>query len=165
MSVSIDILQATETQLEHIQELAYAIWPSYYQNIISLDQIEYMLRELYSEEALMKQMNDGQVFYLIWKGKQAIGFMGLTQKSESDQKVDKLYLLDEFRGTGLGRKMLDKAEELARQHLCRFLVLNVNRFNKSLEFYRKAGFKVREEVDLPFGPFWLNDFVMEKEVL
>jgi diamine N-acetyltransferase len=76
-----------------------------------------------------------------------------------------LYLLDEFRGTGLGRKMLDKAEELARQHLCRFLVLNVNRFNKSLEFYRKAGFKVREEVDLPFGPFWLNDFVMEKEVL
>lgn len=39
----IQILPATDTQLELIQDLAYAIWPSYYQNIISLDQIEYML--------------------------------------------------------------------------------------------------------------------------
>lgn len=160
----IQILPATSTQLELIQELAYAIWPSYYQNIISLDQIEYMLRELYSEDALLKQMQGGQKFYLVWKGKQAIGFMGLTQKTESDLKLDKLYLLDECRGTGFGRKMMDKAEDLTRSSHCRYLILNVNRFNKSLGFYRKEGFTVREEVDIPFGPFWLNDFVMEKEI-
>ena len=160
----IQILPATETQLELIQDLAYAIWPSYYQNIISLDQIEYMLRELYSEDALVKQMESGQKFYLVWKGKQAIGFMGLTQKSESDLKLDKLYLLDEFRGSGFGRKMMDKAEELTRSSHCRYLILNVNRFNKSLGFYQKEGFSVREEVDIAFGPFWLNDFVMEKEI-
>jgi GNAT superfamily N-acetyltransferase len=160
----IQILPATEAQLELIQELAYAIWPSYYQNIISLDQIEYMLRELYSEEALLQQMKGGQSFYLGWKGKQAIGFIGLTRKNESDLKLDKLYLLDEFRGTGFGKKMMEKAEELTLSSQCRYLILNVNRFNKSLGFYQKAGFLVREEVDIPFGPFWLNDFVMEKEV-
>lgn len=86
----------------------------------------------------MKQMESGQKFYLVWKDKQAIGFMGLTQKSESDLKLDKLYLLDEFRGTGFGKKMMEKAEELTKSSQCRYLILNVNRFNKSLDSRRRA---------------------------
>lgn len=151
-------------ELSDIQELAYEIWPVYYASIISQDQIEYMLRELYSLPALEQQAAAGQHFFLLKKGKKSIGFWALSPKTEKEVKLDKLYLLDDFRGQNLGREMMDEAIRWAKVQGFSTLILNVNRFNASLSFYEKLGFQIREEIDIPFGPFFLNDFIMEKAI-
>ena len=44
------------------------------------------------------------------------------------------------------------------------LELNVNRNNPAKDFYAKNGFKIVEEIDIPLDKFWLNDYVMTKNI-
>jgi ribosomal protein S18 acetylase RimI-like enzyme len=45
------------------------------------------------------------------------------------------------------------------------LLLNVNRSNKALDFYEKAGFTIKETVDIEIGNgFFMNDYIMEKAI-
>ena len=51
------VIQAAECDIKTIKELAYRIWPSTFKDILSLEQIAYMLDMMYSEESLSKQMS------------------------------------------------------------------------------------------------------------
>ena len=42
--------------------------------------------------------------------------------------------------------------------------LNVNRHNPALAFYERLGFQQHREEDIPIGPYWMNDYVMRKEL-
>lgn len=44
------------------------------------------------------------------------------------------------------------------------LDLNVNRYNKAKSFYEKMGFQVAYEEDIAIGPYWMNDYVMRKQL-
>jgi ribosomal protein S18 acetylase RimI-like enzyme len=44
------------------------------------------------------------------------------------------------------------------------LDLNVNRYNKAKSFYEKIGFRVVYEEDVPIGKYWMNDYVMRKQL-
>jgi ribosomal protein S18 acetylase RimI-like enzyme len=43
--------------------------------------------------------------------------------------------------------------------------LNVNRNNEAKEFYKKLGFKIIREEDIPIGQYWMNDYVMRLTIL
>lgn len=150
--------------LELIQELAYEIWPSYYSSIIGQDQTEYMLRLLYNPENLKQQQENGEVFFQVAYAQKPVGFLGLKPESNEEIKLTKLYLTEDTRGLGLGKAMLRFAEDFGKEKNYKFLILNVNRFNPTLQFYEKQGFSIRQQIDIPFGPYWLNDFIMEKKL-
>lgn len=159
--MSITIQPATsESDLELIQELAYEIWPSYYSSIISLDQIEYMLRTIFSIETMQQQFSLGMLFFLVVENEKPIGFIGLSHRDENSLYIEKLYLLAETRGKGYGKQMIEFTRKLAKEKKNETIMLNVNRFNEALRFYKSLGFTVSEQVDIPFGPYVLNDFVM-----
>lgn len=161
---SIEIRPAQADELSLIQDLAYEIWPEYYTSIIALDQIEYMLRTLYSIDALEAQTKAGSLFFLIWKQNKPVGFLGIKKNTISDLHIEKLYLVSSCRGKGYGKSMLSFAREQGEKFECTHLTLNVNRFNEALWFYRAAGFTVRKEIDIPFGPYVLTDYIMEKTI-
>jgi GNAT superfamily N-acetyltransferase len=162
--MEIKIVEAQLHDFETIQELAYEIWPIYYANIISLDQISYMLGILYNVDALKDQMEKGQRFFLVNEDEKSVGFIGVTFYQEIGLKIDKLYLKEECRGKGYGRQLIDFVANEGKKIPTNSLFLNVNRFNESLLFYKKNGFEIVENLDIPFGPFWLNDFIMKKPI-
>jgi len=164
MNNNIIIIEAQTPDFELIQSLAYEIWPGYYANIISMDQIEYMLSLLYNVDALVEQSQNGQRFFLVCEREEAVGFLGITLHEESELKIDKLYLKEDCRGKGFGKILIEFIEKEAKQLNVKYLFLNVNRFNDSLLFYKKVGFRIQETIDIPFGPFWLNDFIMSKSI-
>jgi diamine N-acetyltransferase len=155
---------SSEADWETIQELAYTIWPSWYSRILSAEQIEYMLRELYNPEALKARHDAGERYFLLQRGTNPIGFFAVQALDRHRMKLEKLYLLEEERGQHLGRYMLAEAESLARNAGHTILTLNVNRFNSSFHFYEKEGYQIQTQVDIPFGPFVLNDFILEKHL-
>ena len=110
------------------------------------------------------QKTEGQLFFLAFEEEKPIGFLGITHHEGNETKINKLYLLAACRGKGYGKAMLDFAEQQASNIGCKNLILNVNRFNPALQFYTACGFVVRQTVDIPFGPFWLNDYIMEKTI-
>ena len=54
--------------------------------------------------------------------------------------LDDLYIQDEYRGNGLGSKLMDEVFYLARKEGCKKVRWQVSKWNKSaIEFYKKKG--------------------------
>lgn len=164
----ITITQATEQELPIIQDIAYQTWPTTFGDILSPAQISYMLEMMYSLDALKTQIDkQGHVFLLAQEAdsKAYLGYVSyeLDYKGEPKTKIHKIYLLPASQGKGVGRLLIDKVAELAAEHKNSMVALNVNRYNKAIQFYERLGFKVidNETIDIGDG-FLMEDLVMEK---
>jgi len=164
----ITISEAGLSDIKTIQEITNITWPITYGEILSKEQLDYMLGLFYSDEALTKQIeNKEQLFYLISDTESTIGFIGIEHhyKNEAITKVHKIYLLPETQGKGIGKMVINKIEKMALENNSATLVLNVNRFNSALSFYKKIGFEIKETVDIEIGKGYLmEDYVMEKKI-
>jgi len=165
----ITISEATINDIKQIQNIVHITWPITYGAILSKEQLDYMLDLFYSDEALTLQYNKKeQLFYMIYEDQtNNIGFIGIEHhyNGEAVTKIHKIYLLPETQGKGIGKKVIDEIGILALNNNSKTLLLNVNRFNTALGFYKKIGFEVKEEVDIEIGNGYLmEDYVMEKRL-
>ena len=162
----VTLKRISENDIPALQKIALPTWESTYLPILSKEQVDFMCQEIYTEESLKKQMQNGQQFFFILEENLPVGFLSISQLNaeEPRYKLNKLYLLTERQGSGLGRKALDAAVEYVKSLHGNVLELNVNRYNPALFFYEKCGFSKVKEVDIPIGEYWMNDFVMEKQL-
>jgi N-acetylglutamate synthase-like GNAT family acetyltransferase len=72
------IRKATLKDIPVISELAEKIWWPSYRNIISDEQISFMLKDMYSEESLKEQMDSGIEFILAERENIAVAFAGFS---------------------------------------------------------------------------------------
>ncbi|MFD2939335.1 GNAT family N-acetyltransferase [Flavobacterium notoginsengisoli] len=164
----IKITEASIDNIVKIQEIAHITWPITYGEILTSEQLEYMLDLIYSNEALSKQIqNKEQLFYLVSDSESVIGFIGIEHnyKNEAVTKIHKIYLLPETQGKGCGKIVFESIEKMALENNSNQLLLNVNRFNTALNFYKKLGFEIKETVDIEIGNGYLmEDYVMGKQI-
>ncbi|QSW89451.1 GNAT family N-acetyltransferase [Flavobacterium endoglycinae] len=164
----IQITEAALKDIAKIQEIAHITWPITYGEILTKEQLEYMLDLIYSDETLSKQIqNKEQLFYLISDVDSVIGFIGIEHnyKNEAITKIHKIYLLPETQGKGFGKMVFDEIGKMALENNSATLLLNVNRFNTALNFYKKLGFEIKETVDIEIGNGYLmEDYVMGKQI-
>ena len=149
-----------------IHQLANQIYYPSYQEILSKDQMDFMLEKSYTEKALIETIENNQDFYLLQNSAQnSVGFMAVQNKSSSILRIEKLYLLSSVQGQGCGRLLIDFAAQEALRRSRDTLELNVNRGNKAYYFYLKIGFEVVEEIDIPYFGYVLDDYIMQKRIL
>jgi diamine N-acetyltransferase len=155
---------AAHKDIKVIREIANKTWFVTYEPILGKEQPQYMFDLIYSEDALAKQMEDGQVFVLQFIDSQVVAFASYSMKDSEMNifKLNKLYLNPDFQGGGYGRKMLEEVESQLINLGVKTLDLNVNRYNKARFFYEKLGFEIISEEDIPIGEYWMNDYVMRK---
>ena len=85
--------RANETDIPLIRQLAERIWWEHYPSIISEAQIAFMLELLYSDSALLRQMEeDGQEFWLPENNGQTLGFLAVSRKEAGEYFLHKFYL-------------------------------------------------------------------------
>ena len=122
-------------QLPVIRDLAYTIWPSTYGDILSNAQLVYMLDTFYSIANLEKQMDNGQVFELLFDETKVVGFVAYELNCNFDNliqpltKIHKIYLLSETQGKGRGKFMIDEIVRIAKSNKQKGIYLNVNKYN------------------------------------
>ncbi len=144
-----------------IQDLAHRIWPDTFSEILSKAQIEYMLNWMYSPEKLISQMEKGHHFFLL-TDEVPIGFVGVEQQVDHRVKIHKLYLLPSEQGKGFGKQMLDFVIDWAKERGAPSVYLNVNRYNKAVDFYQHIGMNILHSEDIDIGNGYLmEDYVME----
>ncbi len=159
------ICSATLADIPIIAKLAKEIWPIAYGEILSKDQMDYMLATFYDVEALKIQMIDSKHrFYLIQDD--ALHFLGFVSFEinclPKKTKIHKLYMLPSCQGLGLGKLLVETVVDSALKENQQALFLNVNKYNKALHFYKKLGFKVVSEEVIDIGNnYVMDDFVME----
>lgn len=159
----IKIFNATKDDISVIRELAFTIWPETYKEILSLQQLNYMLEYLYSPAFLEDQMNKGHCFLLVTNGDESIAFASYNQISNSHIfKLQKLYVSSKYQGKGIGKMLIEYLIEKVKGSKATALYLNVNRQNKAKLFYEHLGFRVigKEDIDIGKG-YFMNDYIME----
>ena len=164
----IALKKATEQDIPLIREIAKTTWEPTYVPIIGRDQVDYMLDKMYNEGALLEQLSEGHVFLIAEISSKAIGFAAysVTDHEARVFKLHKLYVLPEAHGKGVGKFLINEVVDRVREVDGRSLELNVNRANKAKDFYERAGFKIKETVDIEIGNgFQMNDYVMVMPIL
>lgn len=160
------IKAATFNDVQLLGALAHQIWPKVYDYMISEEQINYMLTLIYSEDALLKQIQNGQRFAIYYDNDIPFGFTGFgMEPNEPVFKLHKLYLDPSLQGKGIGLLLLDYVIAAAKATGANTLRLNVNKHNKTISFYKKYGFEITKEVFIDIGGgFVMDDYVMEREL-
>lgn len=158
---------ATLDDIPAIQEIAYQTWPSTYGGIISEEQIRYMLDLMYSTESLVQQMSKGHQFFLMEQDKNQVadtaisGFASVSDEGNGIFKLNKLYVLPTAHKTGTGKALLNSVKAYATQNGGKELILQVNKQNPAIAFYKSQGFIIKSEniFELDHG-FVMDDYEM-----
>jgi GNAT superfamily N-acetyltransferase len=163
----ITISEATVADFETIRSIAHTTWPVTYGEILSKEQLDYMLDKMYSDATLLENLNKGHHFILINDDSVCLGFASFEHRylNEKCTRLHKIYLLPETQGKGMGKMLLEQIMALAKENQSEIISLNVNRFNKAYAFYKKMGFEVVAEEDLAIGNGYLmEDYKMELKI-
>lgn len=155
-----------ESEIESLGKLAHEIWHAHYPAIISREQIDFMLGQRYSTEAIRGNLS-GQHWLVAWRDRSMVGFAhSLADDAPGSWKLDKLYVHPSFQRAGIGQALLQATVEQVRQAGGKRLVLRVNRHNEAaLAAYAKYGFRVYGEHVLDIGNgFVMDDFLLEMDL-
>lgn len=161
------------SDLQTIHDMAEIVFRHTYRDILSPEQMEYMMDWMYSMENLRKQMDAGHVFHILKEDENPCGYMSIQAEGIDDEGISifhlhKIYVLPSYQGKGLGRMLLEKASEYAlnnKNGARARIELNVNRYNKAVDFYRHAGMKILRQGDFYIGNgYYMNDYIMGLEL-
>ncbi|MDN3581741.1 GNAT family N-acetyltransferase [Mucilaginibacter flavus] len=161
------IRTATVNDVDAILSIADTTWWVAYSPILEREQIEFMLNEIYSADKIGKQVTENQQTYLLLEEEgEPVAFAAYSPRGENADifKLHKLYCLPKTQGKGYGKILINEVAQKTKDAGKQVLELNVNRYNKAKSFYEKMGFAVAYEEDIAIGPYWMNDYVMRKEL-
>ena len=151
--------KASEKDIPLIRTLAEKSWKSSYQEILSTEQIDYMLQNMYSAEEILSHLeNPNYHYFIIEENSIPAGFIGFENHYEDKTtKLHRIYLLDDFKGKGLGKAALQFLKEKVNGASDNRIILNVNKNNAAQKMYESQGFRVYAEGIFDIG----NDYVMD----
>lgn len=153
---------AVESDFAAIREVVHEVWPIAYREMISQEQIAYMLQMMYSDDSLRKQISEeGCMFLLYERNGKVEGFASFSQIDGSLYKLHKLYVYTHLHGQGIGAGLLDKVKQLVVLEGGDSIELQVNKKNPAQHFYFKQGFTIDRELVLDIGDgFVMDDYVL-----
>jgi N-acetylglutamate synthase-like GNAT family acetyltransferase len=150
--------KATLEDIPLIQEIAEEAWRPTYSHILSEEQTQYMIPMMYATEVLQNQID---IFLILEIDGEGMGYCAFEQTSESDAKLNKLYLRPTVKQKGAGSFIIEQISNQARAMGLKSIHLNVNKHNSAVEFYLKKGFIKDKEIVLDIG----NGYVMDDYVM
>jgi ribosomal protein S18 acetylase RimI-like enzyme len=128
----------------------------------------------FSEERQLAELQDKDTVFLLARMQQElVGYaklrfhstLGVEPGKAPDQRVEieRLYVREDWIGTGLGASLMRRSIEEARQQACRSVVLGVWEKNQhAIAFYQRFGFKVIGQHEFMLGSDRQTDLIMRK---
>ncbi len=167
---NIVIRRASLDDIPVIRSLADVAFRDTYREILSPEQLEYMLEWMYSEQSLNRQISqDGHVYFIAENDGNPCAYasvqpLGLQDDGSFLFELQKIYVLPDFKGKGLGTMLYSHLTGFVRDAAngwpCR-IELHVNRYNSAVGFYRRLGMEILREGDFPIGHgYYMNDYIM-----
>jgi ribosomal protein S18 acetylase RimI-like enzyme len=160
------IRPATERDIPLLRELADRIWRACYPGIITPEQIEFMLRWMYSEDTIRRELREGCTWEVVEENGAAAGFLSFSRDADGRVKLHKMYILPERQRRGLGQHLLAHVCESARSLGASAVWMQVNKRNaRAIGAYLKAGFRIEKEAVFDIGGgFVMDDYLMVRSV-
>jgi len=164
------IIQAGLNDIHDIQNISRRTFEETFAAQNSPDDLQLFMDRAYSTDSLQKQLeNPESVFYLVrsdneWQGYMKLnrGFAQTEDQGPDALEVERIYVLKQFHGFGIGKRLLQYAFEYARQLDLATVWLGVWDKNfAAIRFYEKQGFVVFGEHTFMFGDDPQRDLLMK----
>jgi ribosomal protein S18 acetylase RimI-like enzyme len=146
-----------------VAELGAVIWTEHYTPIVGAAQVAYMLEKFQSAGAMAAQVSGQRYVYtMAWVGDRLVGYAGVQPEADGGLFLSKFYILKEFRGHGVGRRLFEHATLPFIKPGGTKVRLTVNRKNAgAIAVYKKLGFTVEREQVADIGEgYVMDDYVM-----
>lgn len=125
-------------------QLADEIWHEHYQNILSPEQIDYMVERYQSVQAITEQLEQGYHYLLALEDGQPCGFCGYHRETDR-MFLSKIYIRKDFRRRGIASAFLKQVTEESQGLAA--IYLTVNKHNAgSITAYQHFGFETIDSV-------------------
>jgi len=158
---TIEIRLTKPSEINALQKISKETFVEAFSNQNSEENMQKYLEENLSIQQLTKElMNSESLFYFARMDEKIIGYLKINYgeaqtdfKEDDSIEIERVYVLSEFHGKDVGKKLLDKAIEISREKNAKSVWLGVWEKNyKAIRFYQKNDF-------LEFGkhPFILGD--------
>ena len=162
------IQKVTVADCELINKMAGEVFPATYKEILSPEQLDYMMDWMYAPENIRKQMEEeGHVYFIAYKEGKPCGYVSVQQQEKDIFHLQKIYVLPHFQGSHCGSFLFKEAIKYIKEihpEPC-LMELNVNRNNKALQFYQHMGMRKLREGDFPIGNgYYTNDYIMGLDI-
>lgn len=147
--------------LSLVRDLAMVIWPRLYRNVISPVQMDAILSAVFDLDTLEENIEvRGHSYWAVWVAGKPVGFASASFNA-GHVSIYKLYVLEDYRGFGLGKAMMQAI--VAHYETARTLSLIVPKdHDHGLGFSLKSGFQFGQEVPVRVGGYDLTNYVMQK---
>lgn len=87
-------------------------------------------------------LNNSGWFEVVLDDNKIIGSVGVYHISDDECELRKMYLLEDYQGKGIGKKLMDDALKMGRKLGYKVMTLQTNSLlNKAIPLYEKSGFK------------------------
>jgi len=134
---------------------------------------EYMDRGFSRKKLNLELCNENSDFYFAEIEDEVVGYMKINfsdaQTEFQDEKaleVERIYVLEDFKGKKIGQTLLNKAIEIAKNKRKIYVFLGVWENNhNAIEFYKKNGFVAFDKHNFRMGDDNQTDILMRKEIL
>ena len=128
----------------------------------------------FSKEQLKKELLDENTsFYLVYNEKDIVGYFKLNTKDTQTEplgndsvEIERIYVLDEFQGQQIGKQMLLKTIEIAKEKSLTFIWLGVWEKNTAaIRFYGRHGFTKFDMHSFYIGSDKQTDWLMRLDLV
>lgn len=146
---NIYIEKATLNNIHQLQEISRQ---TFYETFSAANTEEnmskYLIEGLSVEKLTAELSNENTEFYFAAYGENIIGYLKLNfgpsqteMQSENGLEIERIYILKEFYGKGVGQYLYEHAITIARQKNADYVWLGVWEKNpRAINFYKKNGF-------------------------
>lgn len=111
-----------------------------------------------TKEVVERELQDPNALnYLIQQNNKNVGILklvkncGIDEIADSDAlKAEKIYLLKEHSGKGIGKQVLLFIEDIARKRNKKYVWLDAMQKGNPVHFYQKNGYIIKRDSEIPF---------------
>jgi RimJ/RimL family protein N-acetyltransferase len=155
--------RATTEDIRQIQALARRIWDEAYKDMLSKEQIGYMLEMMYSEETITEEILKGIIWEIILYNDIPCGYISYASGEDNSVKLSKIYIDKKYRGKDVAEDSINRVLQYAAGNGKHNVFLTVNKKNRrAIRAYEKSGFTIAAPVITDIGNgFFMDDYVMK----
>ena len=101
------IQKVTVADCELINKMAGEVFPATYKEILSPEQLDYMMDWMYAPENIRKQMEEeGHVYFIAYKEGKPCGYVSVQQQEKDIFHLQKIYVLISLKSASLCASVL-----------------------------------------------------------
>ncbi|ABR74112.1 N-acetyltransferase [Actinobacillus succinogenes] len=168
-----NIYPIDSSSLMLLKEISIRTFKETFSHSNTPEDMEVYLAAHFSTEQLQSELaNPHSNFYFAEINNKVVGYLKLnfsTAQTESFDlnavEIERIYVLSQFQGTGIGKRLYQHALEFAKQRMAKYLWLGVWEHNsKAIEFYKKNGLEIFDKHIFRLGDDEQTDWLMRIEL-